>query len=159
MGYTLGIGELETKVYYEGVESSIRNRATGIRLEEAPKFNEPTDCYNERWPSYTAWTNFSKFVGLYDLFYDKSFGLIRNHPGCVPLVKEHKEMVDDAYTAFYIKYPNCKPGYSPKINEREGVWEDPDWPEENCYAVRLEWLKFWVDWSLVNCKNPVFSNS
>ncbi len=34
-----------------------------------------------------------------------------------------------------------------------------DWAEENDYATRLEWLKYWVDWSLENCDKPVFCNT
>ena len=159
MGYTLTIGELKTQVYHEGLESYVSNDAETLSLDEAPAFGEPTDNMNTRWPSYTAWSNAMEFVGLYDLMYSKETGLIRNHPGCVPLVKEHKEIIDKAYKEFYEKYPNCKAGYSPKINEKEDIYEDPEWPVENTWAVRLEWLKFWVDWALVNCKNPVFYNS
>ena len=59
----------------------------------------------------------------------------------------------------YEKYPNCRAGYSTKINEKEGFFEDIDWPAENNHAVRLEWLKYWVDWALENCECPVFYNS
>jgi hypothetical protein len=90
--------------------------------------------------------------------YDKENGLIRNHPGCVPLTKEHKEIIDKTYKEFYEKYPNCKAGYSPKMDEAKGIY-DNKWPKENSYAVRLEWLKYWIDWALENCKNPVFYNS
>jgi hypothetical protein len=90
--------------------------------------------------------------------YDTENGLIRNHPGCVPLTKEHKEIIDKTYKEFYEKYPNCKAGYSPKMDEAKGIY-DNKWPKENSYAVRLEWLKYWIDWALENCKNPVFYNS
>jgi hypothetical protein len=158
MGYTLRIGELETTVTDDGLESCVCNEAEGKHLDEAPAFGEPTDHTNSRWPSYTAWHDFSRFVGLHDFFYDKSTGLIRTHPGCVPLKKEHKEILDEAYKEFYEKYPNAKAGYSPKALNDMFV-EDKDWPEENNYAARLEWLKFWIDWALENCKIPVFYNS
>ena len=159
MGYTLEIGELKTSIDYEGLESTIRNSAKGVSLKDAPAFGELTDNSNSRWPSYTAWHNFARFADLEDFFYSKETGLLREHPGCFPLVKEHKEIIDKAYTNFYKKYPNAKAGYSSKVNEKEGIFEDKNWPEENAYAVRLEWLKFWVDWALINCKNPVFYNS
>jgi len=103
-------------------------------------------------PSYTSWDNFSKFVNLEDMFYDENHIIFfLNHP----IKKEHKEIVDKAHSEFYLKYPNCQPGYSPKSTL---ITSDPDWPEENSHAVRLEWLKFWIDWSLENCQNPVFFN-
>ena len=48
----------------------------------------------------TQWGDSMQFVGLYELMYNKSTGLIRQHPGCVPLVKEHKEIIDKAYKEF-----------------------------------------------------------
>lgn len=158
MGYTLTIGELSTTVTDDGLESCVWNRAEGVHLENAPAFGEPTDHTNSRWPSYTAWRDFTRFTGLEDFFYDESTGILRNHPGCVPLKKEHKEILDKAYADFYIKFPNAKASYSPKALA-DMFTEDKDWPEENNYAVRLEWLKFWVDWALENCKTPVFYNS
>jgi len=159
MGYTLTIGQLTTEIENEGLESYIRNDAEAARLDNAPAYGEPTDFTNSRWPSYSSWADAMRYVDLYDLFFNKETGLIRQHPGCVPLVKEHKEIIDAAYTAFYKKYPNAKAGYSPKINEHERIFEDPDWPMYNNMATRLEWLKFWVDWALENCSKPVFYNS
>lgn len=159
MGYTLTIGELETSWDdSDGLESTIRNSAKGEFHDKAPSFGEPTDGSNSRWPSYTAWHGFTRFVDLEDLFYSKETGLLREHPGCFPLTKEHKEIVDKAYKAFYEKYPNCKAGFSPNANDIFSE-EDKDWPEENTWAARLEWLKYWVDWSLTECKKPVFYNS
>ena len=159
MGYTLTIGQLETTIEYEGLESYIRNDAETAKLDTAPAFGEPTDYTSTRWPSYSSWANAMRFVGLYDLMFNEDFGLIRKHPDCVPLVKEHKEIIDKAYKDFYEKYPNCKAGYSPKTNESKGIYEDPEWPIENGMATRLEWLKYWVDWALENCSKPVFYNS
>lgn len=159
MGYTLIIGELKTFVEQDGLDSRIINRAEEVIHKTAPAYGEPTDYSNSRWPSYSSWADAMRFVGLYDMMFDEETGLMRNHPDCVPLVKEHKEIIDKAYKEFYEKYPNCKAGYSPKINEKEGIYEDAEWPEENNYATRLEWLKYWVDWALENCKIPVFYNS
>ena len=152
MGYILGIGELKTRVEYKGLESYIINDVEAVTDEKAPAFGEPTDHSNSRWPSYTSWHDAMRFVGLHDMMFNKETGLIRSHPDCVPLVKEHKEIIDKAYKEFYEKYPNCKAGYLPNINEKE-------WIYENNYATRLEWLKYWVDWALENCQYPVFYNS
>lgn len=158
MGYTLKIGQLKTTIEYDGLESYISNDVELVKHKNAPAYGEPTDFTNSRWPSYTSWRDAMRFVGLEELMFNKGTGLIRNHPDCIPLVKEHKKIIDEAYNKFYKKYPNCKAGYSPKINENEGVYEDENWPIENNYATRLEWLKYWVDWALENCSKPVFYN-
>ena len=133
MGYTLKIGQLK-KV----VDGDYKyDTAEDVKLENAPAFGEPTDYTNSRWPYYSAWHNFSRFVDLEDLFYNKDSGLIRNHPGCVELTQEHKKEIDEAYQKFYQKYTNCKPGYSPNINESKGIYEDTSWPEEKSWAVSL----------------------
>lgn len=160
MGYTLTIGNLQTLWDDgDGLESRIRNSAEGEHHDNAPSFGEPTDGSNSRWPSYSAWRNFTKFTNLEDFFYNKETGLLREHPGCFPLTKEHKEIIDKAYDDFYKKYPNAKAGFSPNINEKHGMYEDKEWPEENNYAVRLEWLKYWVDWAIEKSEKPVFYNS
>ena len=159
MGYTLKIGQLETTIQNEGLESEIRHDVKDEEFSEAPAYGEPTDNSNSRWPSYTSWHNAMRFVGLEDLMFNKETGLIREHPACFPLTAEHKKIIDKAHKEFYEKYPKCTPGYSPKLDDSKGIYEDPDWPNENDMAVRLEWLKYWVDWALSNCHTPVFYNS
>jgi hypothetical protein len=152
MGYNLKIGELTTEVTDDGRESIIWNSAESVNHDNAPAYGEPTDHSNIRWPSYTSWSDFARFVGLYDFFFDKHEGIMRQHSGCFPIKQEHIDIVHKAYKEFYEKYPNAIPGYPEN--------EDYDnWPEENSYAVRLEWLVYWMDWAHKNCKNPVFANS
>jgi hypothetical protein len=158
MGYTLKIGQFKPEIHRDGLDSFIFNDVEAVTDANAPAFGEPTDYTNERWPSYTAWADSIRFVGLEEFMYNKETGLIRNHPGCVPLVQEHKAIIDKAYKDFYEKYPNCKPGYPPAAHPFSDVKHD-DWPKENSYAARLEWLKYWVDWALENCEMPVFINS
>lgn len=159
MGYDLKIGELQTWIDYDGLDSWIVNDVVDEKHDNAPAFGEFTDYTNYRAPGYGQWDKVMRDCGLHELMFDEDTGLIRNHPGCVPLVKEHKEIIDKAYKEFYEKYPNCKAGYSPKINNKEGIYDDPDWDNCNNTAVRLEWLKYWVDWALENCERPVFYNS
>jgi len=150
MGYNLSIGQLITTIEADGLDSYIRNDVEFQHNEGAPAFGDMGDGTNSRYPSYVIWADCMWFVGLYDFMFSKDNGLIRDHPGCVLLTQEHKQMIDKAYTKFYAKYPNAKAGY-PKDGENA--------PEENSCAVRLEWLKYWVDWALVNCSKPVFVNS
>ena len=91
MGYTLRIGQATSKVvnvkdndgWYE-----TRWTVEPMRIDNAPADGSPTDYTNSRWPSYSAWTDFTKDVGLYDLFYGEE-GLLANHPGCAQLTQAH----------------------------------------------------------------------
>lgn len=147
MGYTLTIGNAQ--VFYDNNPDWPYRKieAKGEKLDNAPAFGEPTDYTNSRWPSYTAWHNFCEFTGLEKLFYDEEYGLISTHPGSVPLTSTHKEAVDMAYLKFKKDYPNAVAEF--KENN----------PVKNAFLCRLEWLKFWVDWSLANCEKPIFYNS
>lgn len=137
MGYSITIGE-----YYTYKEDG-RNWADAhtVTLPNAPAYNEPTDYTNERWPSYTAWSDFSDFVGL------PLYKTIGKHPGWLSVTKKLKSEIDEAYSNFMVKYPNAI--------ARMG---DKDKPE-NYQLARLTWLKFWVDWALENCKKPIIYNS
>lgn len=157
MGYTLSIGkpilDIDTKNHWISID------VEPVELEDAPAFGEPTDYTNRRWPSYSSWAKFVRFVELEHVFRDEDKGLIRQHPGETPISKWHQEEIDKAMEKFKEKYPNAKAGYSPLIDEANGVWEDPDWPEENNWLCRLEWLKYWVDWALENVETPIFKNT
>jgi len=164
MGYNLSIGQAEMEFNKEYSHLSIDVQY--ISLPEAPAFGEPTDNSNQRWPSYSVWRSFTKSVGLEDLFFDKEFEgnngeqcLIREHPGFTVITDYHKGEIDKAYADFYKNNPSCKAGYSPLLDDTLGIYEDNEWPECNNQAVRLEWLKFWVDWSLDNCEIPIFKNT
>lgn len=155
MGYNLTIGN--ACLEFQREDSYLTISAERVDLPNAPAFGEPTDNSNMRWPSYTSWGNVMREIGLYNLMDKENENcLIPEHPGHCVLNAEIKKEIDIAYDAFYKKYPNCKAGYSPKSTD---FYEDPDWPSENSTAVRLEWLKFWVDWALENCVIPIFHNS
>ena len=83
-----------------------------------------------------------------------------------PVTFRHKKLIDVIYRQFKQKYPKAIASYSPKINSFDSsipygkrIHEDSDWPEENNWFCRLEWLKYWVDWALNNCEKPVIYNS
>ena len=156
MGYSLTIGELD--IEYSQEEEFCNIIARSFKNSDAPAFGETTNFTSELWCPYIAWANFCKFTGLTELFFNKDDGIIACHSNCVPLTQRHKKVIDTAYLNFKRKYPNAKAGYSPKVDYDEGVYDDPDWPEENNWLCSLEWLKYWVDWALANCKRPVFQN-
>ena len=154
MGYTLKIGN--AKPYFDEDNECEMMNVDNMYCDLAPAYGEPTDHSNARWPSYSSWAAAMRFVGLYDLFFDRPGGLLNEHPGYAILTKEHQHKINTAYAAFYKKYPNCNPGYSPLATDFQ---DDLNWPVENTWAARLEWLKYWVDYALDNCEKPIFYNS
>jgi len=150
MGYNLIIGELEVDYdINDGLESSIHLSAVPEkgRKESFLNVGEPTDGTNMRWPSYTSWSNFARATGLYEFFFDDCEGVIRHHPGAQPLTEEHRRIIDEKYNDFKKANPNAEPNYKYEDNVNNSI------------LVRLEWLKYWVDWALDNCEKPVFANS
>lgn len=146
MGYSITIGELEIEKHEDdGLDCScISFGAKGVRDDNAPAFGEPTDFTNSRWPSYSAWSDCLRDLGLYDLFYCDGH-LIGGHPGVrlvtANLVKEVNSRIDE----FKRKNPKATPVY--------------DGSDLNGSLCRGEWLVYWLNWAIKNCKNPVIANS
>jgi hypothetical protein len=149
MGYSLTIGE--AKIEKDEDQAYIYIDVATVSHDEAPAYGEPTDNTNMRWPSYTSWAGFARFFNLYDIFFDEEVGLIREHPGAALITKEHKDRIDEELEVFKKEHPNAVARYDNK--------EDGDENDANSYLVRLEWLKYWVDWALENCENPTFRNT
>lgn len=152
MGYSLAIGEAVTEVspedeYGDGYVSIVVEE---VRHDDAPAFGEPTDYTNERWPSYTSWSNFAEFAGLTDILYNpKANGDIRGgHPGHFLITEKFKADVDAAMDRYMEKYPDAVASF-------ENV-EDRRHDGELC---RFIWLQYWTDWALENCKTPIFTNT
>lgn len=148
MGYNLQIGELQVDITNDGRESIVNLTAEtqNGRQESFLNVGELTDGTNMRWPTYTSWKNFTRNSDLYEFFFDKSNGLMRTHPGTFPLCEEHRKIVNEKYDEFINKYPNAQCTYETD-NDIDAT------------LVRFEWLKYWVNWALDNCKRPVFYNS
>lgn len=130
----------------DGLDSACRISARGETQPNAPAFGEPTDYTNNRWPSYSAWANFCRDTGLYDLFYWDNGRLKGGHPGAHPITKEMQIEINAALERIQKLHPDAKPTFENEI-EIEGT------------LCRLTWLKYWVDWSLENCKHPVIANT
>lgn len=150
MGYNLRIGEAELDVFREGLYSTVSVDARYKKLDNAPAFGESEDYENNRRPAYGVWKEFCLIVELSNLFYAEDTGILREHPGNVLLVQGHKEAIDAAYTKFTAANPNILPGFT---NDRTEIGRKMG------ALARLTWLKFWVDWAMENCENPVFVNS
>lgn len=136
MWYSLGIWEL----VYDKEEDY--NSVVIVTHTDLPKYGEPTDQTNERWPSYGWWADFTRFCDLEHLM----GVLIDEHPGVVKLTQEHIDELELRYKEYISKYPSAVAWYNTKR-------------DEDAYLVRLEWMRYWMTWALKNCKNPVFCNS
>lgn len=160
MGYDLTIGEAEFKVDKVGddfvdniQEECIRVTVAEIKHDNAPAFGEPTDYTNVRWPSYSSWAIFCEFAELEHVFYemdehDNCTGHLRGgHPGVMPITPSVKEEVDRAYKRLKMQYKTVDPTLGIFETEVGGAW------------ARVQWLKYWIDWSLENCKVPVMVNT
>lgn len=153
MGYTLKIGELGVDVEYDnnyGLNSSVYANLTvkSERHDQAPAFGEPTDYTNERWPSYSSWSNFCEIAGLTDLFFPDGHSIRGGHPGAFPIEDEFMIQLFERYTEFKEKYPHAV-----------AKFDGDDTLEENGALCRFEWLMYWCNWAHKNCEQPVFKNS
>lgn len=171
MGYTLTIGELEVTVDDEFIWLG----AEGVKLDEAPAFNEPTDHTNSRWPSYTAWAEFCRDAGIEPLFYGTGWQtngaprygecpewfhrerpLLAEHPGAFPITGKDATYVEAALAAYRAANPNAKAGFQRDVDGSPVPDADDN---TNATLARLEWLAFWLRWAVDNCKRPVVANS
>jgi hypothetical protein len=170
MGYNLTIGELKVRYDQDNDCPEISLTAKGFCHDEAPAFGEISDYTSSRYPSYSAWSDFSMSVGLASLFYGKDNNgrgelirddaLLVNHPGCVPLTEQHRKEVNEALANFKKVYPNAIATYGRPAPEGKSAafWDDKENPVENGWLCRLVWLHYWVNWALDNCSQPVFEN-
>lgn len=147
MGYSITIGELDIQKNPEdGLEAScLWFSAIGVSIDGSPAFGEPTDSTNQRWPSYSAWSNFMDYVGLTDVFFFDG-NLIGGHPGVrlvtnnmVSRIKEAREKLESMD--------------EPPLPTME------NYTEKNGYYCRLIWLEYWCEWAIENCNTPVIANS
>lgn len=149
MGYTIKIGEMVSKTESDGVAYfNIKPE----KHDTAPAFGEITDFTNERWPSYTAWYNFIREVGLEQLF---STDLFKSHPGIVELTPDHQEQIRAALNRRRKQFPQAYPGFQ----EDDFGKPLPNSSNADPMLVRLIWLDYWVSWALTNCERPAISNS
>lgn len=145
-------------------------RVERLELPEAPAFpGDPLSQHtNGRHPGYSGWYNFLQNVGLHELFMDRDKGLMRNHPGIVPLKREHLAEVEAALKRHRRQHGNddaCPPGWCscatcdeispPHLRTRHlPRFTQP----ESGDRARLLWLRFWMDYALTHCRLPALEN-
>jgi hypothetical protein len=103
-------------------------------------------------------------VGLYELFLDRESGiaLIQNHPGAALLTEEVRQQINTALEKRRQEAEKAGKVTSYCDENPERKWEitcpDPC-PKHDWQLCRLEWLAYWVNWAVDNCKCPVIVNS
>jgi hypothetical protein len=160
MGYNLIIGEavvtgLDDDDCYDGI--FVRVWANSERDESSPAFNEPTDFTNERWPSYTMWSDFINEAGLRDFMFDEN-NMKGGHPGAFELRNDDIETTKNALERMRTKYPEAAKMVDSGVKYSDN-WNDPPPCDGFGSVARATWLYYWVKWSVENCKKPVFANS
>lgn len=135
MGYTIIIGQLDPTLEPDEYPIQITEDI------DAPIFepDKATNNTNVRKVMYSEWEQFTRNVGLYDLFFDPQTGLISDHPGFKNLTHDHLRQVNEAYLLF----------------ETFGEFTG----DRSMDYVRLVWLRFWIKWALDNATDPVIYNS
>lgn len=164
MGYTLRIGNAELEVDM----SSLRAWFTVERVERPwATRNSSGDKDNECSPSYTAWADFARRNGLYDLFFKGSThhsgwwtdhegsdhaGLMCCHPGCEPIKEAHLH----AFRAALNRHRGMHTLYMDP--DRNILACDSNVSVEEVDRRRLIWLVEWTEWALEDCEHPAMEN-
>lgn len=148
MGYNLRIGEFEVEIDHE--ERRAWERVTWIHNPESP-MNSSDNHSNSIDPGYAQWADFTRSVGLYDVFYGANDtrnwvhqgefqeAILGNHPGLVALTPAMMERFKQAQAEFRM----------------QPVQETEDYIYT---GRRVDWLTWWSEWALSTCKYPSFGN-
>lgn len=149
MGYNINIGNAVPEFDKSDFPYlSARWRVERAEHPSAPDFsadNCPTGNTNGRSPSYGVWTDFTKWAGLYEMFYNEGDGFLRPHPGCCGITHEQVEIVELALEQ------------KKRIATLPVGFSDDGSKDHN--LARLMWLAFWMRWAVENCKTPAIYNS
>ncbi len=164
MGYSVHIGEAVVDAYEGDEFEQLTVGVEELFLPEAPALpNDVNPGKNIRWPSYGAWHDFTRAVGLHSLFYggeprsEASRGLMSAHPGCVSLTKEHHQQIVEALARYRQSHPDAVAGF-----QHTDYSTSPPTSRDTHYDAllgRLVWLEWWVGWAIVNCRRPAIYNS
>jgi hypothetical protein len=152
MGYSITIGNAVPFFSKDYDELYACWEVESATSDEAPTFinDQLTGNSNGRHPSYSAWSDFCRTTGLYDLFYKEWEGLIHKHPGCVMITEDDYAEVHNALEK-YKKTATKPPGFDDWRDSADKIAYDP-------YLARLMWLDFWMRWALDNCETPAIHN-
>lgn len=168
MSYDIYIGEahLEAPDPNDGPEENcFRVDVESVVRTDAPSFpgDKMTGQGNSRHPGYSQWTDFCRKTGLYELFFNKSTGLMRKHPGAFRLLGEHQGTVAVALECWMRDHPGARPGWCecPSCNplrDRDAADKQQKHEDLDGDLARLIWLDWWIRWAMANCDCPTIYN-
>lgn len=167
MSYSIYIGNAELESEWPGDDE--RPYAAWvvhcIERDDAPYKPDLTGKSNGCHPGYAQWSEAMRDAGLYEMWYDDERGLLRPHPGCRPLTREHMERTETALRALARRHPDDRPGIcfcatcAPHDVPPGGAERPAHDPRLSMRLLRLEWMVWWMRWALDNCPRPAVSNS
>lgn len=152
MSYTFTIGNAVPEFSKDDGYLSARWVVEDAKLDEAPQFPNDgmTGQTNSRSPAYSAWADFCRSAGIYDVFYDERGRLHAGHPGCELLTQDQYTRIKVALE-IYQRNATLPPGFSD--------WDGKDEGKYDSTLARLLWLEFWMRWALANCETPAIQNT
>ena len=168
MGYNIYIGNAQLESSWPKNEDDDAPKAewevVPVLMSEAPYFSD-SGRGNGRDPSYSAWADFCRDVGLYAWMLDRHEGKMGNHPGCAPLFPSDAEMLTKKLEEYRQQHPNeeatfcecsaCDPFGHTRLIENN----TPHNTNASGTLVRLTWLTWWVNWAVKNCERPAIHNT
>lgn len=153
MGYTFTIGNATPRFDKTDFPHLIAEWGVeGVARDDAPVFenDQMTSNTSSRSPSYSAWADFARTVGLYSFFFDERGHLHAGHPGCIGITKEDADLVT-ATLAQYRTKAKSPPGFE------DWGYDGPD--RVDAHLARLIWLEWWMRWAVENCETPAIANT
>jgi hypothetical protein len=145
----------------DGEEPRAEWQVDGMTHPEAPNKPDMTGQGNGCHPGYGQWAEAMREVGLYDLWFKEYEGFLSPHPGIKRLTRAHLGAVQIARATYKAAHPNERPGCC-ECAECQKFERKPDPPPHdptlNFNMLRLDWMEFWMRWTLENCKRPAVYN-
>lgn len=162
MSYTIYIGEavIEDNTCEGEDEYRAEWTVNQISNKDAPEFtgDDYTGQSNGRHPGYSQWGDFCRRNRLYEIFFSKEEGIMREHPGCFKLTKKHQKVFEKAFDD--LEKRDKRPAGLDERHIKDEFITIPEGTETHSYdKVRLIWLIWWTKWAINNCKKPAIYNS
>lgn len=157
MGYEIRIGNAVPHFDKDGGQLYACWKVEPTATDKAPTFpnDEMTGNGNSRHPSYSSWTEFLRQTGLFDLFLGDD-GLMKDHPGCRIITKDHHAAVKSALDKWQEK-ATLPPGLSGSQITSSG-YETFDEGKYDHQLARLMWLEFWMKYAIDTYETPAIEN-
>jgi hypothetical protein len=154
MGYSIYVGNVVLEYVNEEGEAYCRPAVEAVKRDDAPWWPSPPDAVmsdasghtNCRMPAYGVWPETIREVGgrFERMWLDPDEGVLRDHPGCVPINRWHVEVAEEAVASWRERHPGTEPGW--------GKGQD-------AVLAKLIWYAWWFRWAVENCERPGVQNT